>query len=284
MPGFRHRAGATKSSAPPRIVGLLGHGSRSCHDRLVLRRRLGLARLAVTLALSLSAQLMVARIAHGSNPYLEVPPGDEFSSSPAYRYANMTNDAAQAEIDRRRLPFAPETEPIVGVRLPGRLTGPMHGVWIHGTIRGPEATTVPFEILDGRLALALDDFCRVLAAHGIDELVHFSIYRPPPRASASDGFLFRHSGALAIDVASLRRSDGTWLRVEKDWPSAPGARTCGPSGRWSTEPNGRELQSLVCEAKDLRLFHYALTPHYNRAHFNHVHLEIKPGVNWLLYN
>jgi hypothetical protein len=38
----------------------------------------------------------------------------------------------------------------------------------------------------------------------------------------------------------------------------------------------------VCEAKDLRLFHAILTPHFNRAHSDHLHLEIKPDTAWFL--
>ena len=37
----------------------------------------------------------------------------------------------------------------------------------------------PWEIVDCRLALALDDFAEQLAAHDIVTVVHLSMYRPP---------------------------------------------------------------------------------------------------------
>jgi hypothetical protein len=40
------------------------------------------------------------------------------------------------------------------------------------------------------------------------------------------------------------------------------------------------LRSVVCEAIDSQLFQVVLTPHHDRAHENHVHLELKPEVNW----
>jgi hypothetical protein len=40
----------------------------------------------------------------------------------------------------------------------------------------------------------------------------------------------------------------------------------------------------VCEASDLGVFTYVLTPNYDAAHVDHFHMEIKPGVRWFLYH
>jgi hypothetical protein len=40
----------------------------------------------------------------------------------------------------------------------------------------------------------------------------------------------------------------------------------------------------VCEATDERLFHFALTPDFDAAHADHVHLEIKPATRWFIVN
>jgi hypothetical protein len=37
---------------------------------------------------------------------------------------------------------------------------------------------------------------------------------------------------------------------------------------------------MVCAAVSADLFQVVLTPHYDRAHGNHVHLEVVPGVPW----
>jgi hypothetical protein len=36
----------------------------------------------------------------------------------------------------------------------------------------------------------------------------------------------------------------------------------------------------VCQAVENSLFQVVLTPHHDRAHENHVHLELKPEVSW----
>ena len=34
------------------------------------------------------------------------------------------------------------------------------------------------------------------------------------------------------------------------------------------------MRSLVCDAAEQKLFQLVLTPHYNDAHANHIHLEV----------
>ena len=58
----------------------------------------------------------------------------------------------------------------------------------------------------------------------------------------------------------------------------------GAGARHLHDAKGRELQSILCEAADERLFTYMLTPHFNKAHADHMHLEVKPGVKWFLVN
>jgi hypothetical protein len=217
---------------------------------------------------------------YASNPYLEVPPAAEMLAAPAYVYANASNDELRALIAARELPFAELSEPVAGVRMPGRLTGPLHGVWVHGT-EPAHAADSPFEIIDGRLALALADFCKMLAEAGIVELLHYTILRPVASATAP---LMRHSGALAIDLGAVKHRDGQWLRVKRDWSPAIGAQTCGAGARVIESEAGQQLRSWVCQARQRGLFHYALSPHFNVAHADHVHLELKPGVKWFLYN
>ncbi|HSC88151.1 MAG TPA: hypothetical protein VLC09_12800, partial [Polyangiaceae bacterium] len=140
-------------------------------------RRLGLACLLGCLA--------TAPCALASNKFLEIPPEQEATSSRAYHYANLTNEETLAELDRRQIPYE-RIDPVPGVRLPIRLTGRLRGVWIHSVLPPEQRKTTPFEILDGRLALALDDFCGILAAHGFVEVVHFTMYRPPHDGPADE--------------------------------------------------------------------------------------------------
>jgi len=131
----------------------------------------------VLLTLSLSAGLFSPRPADAASPLLVIPPREEAEATAAYRYANMTNEEALAELDRRSIPYV-AAEPVVGVRAPVRLTGRLHGVYIHSALPLDQRATTIFEILDARLALALDDFAAVLEKHDIDEVVHYTMYRP----------------------------------------------------------------------------------------------------------
>jgi hypothetical protein len=233
---------------------------------------------------ALALLLLTAAAARASNKHLEVPSEAEATRSPAYRYANAADEQLLAELAARGIPHERVSPTPAGVRLPLRLTGPLHGVHVHSTLPPEQRRHSPFEIMDARLALALDDLCRILAQHAIVELVHFTIYRPPSSRSDASAPQTRHPGGMAIDIGALRKRTGQWLTVGKHWSPQIGAKTCGAGARRLEPEQGRELVSLVCEAADQRVFHYMLTPHFNAAHADHLHLEIKPGVKWFLYH
>jgi hypothetical protein len=208
---------------------------------------------------------------------------DDPKSTPAYRYANLERSACLDELTRRTIPFT-ALEAARGVLAPVRLTGPVHGVAVHSGIPVSQRATSPIEIFDCRLVLALDDFAALLASHDIVEVIHMSVYRPPPSRRWPAGRVGqRHDGALALDAGIFVRRDGTQLNVEKDFHGRIGARTCGPNtGPWPATPEAIELRRIVCEAADAHLFNVELTPDYNRPHRNHLHLEITPKVSWFL--
>lgn len=221
---------------------------------------------------------------HAANRYLEVPPVETATASRAYQYANLSNEEAFAELARRNIPYEAAEPRWGGVRAPIRLTGPLHGVQIHGVLPPEQRRQSPYEILDARLALALDDFCALLASHDIVEIVHLTMYRPAGELSEQLAPLTRHPGGMAIDVGGLRKRNGRLLAVGPHWTPSIGSKTCGSGGRELKTRPGKELLSLVCEAADLRIFHYILTPHFDDAHADHLHLEIKPEVKWFLVN
>jgi hypothetical protein len=218
------------------------------------------------------------------NAYLEVPDRAYAERTLAYHYANLAEEDALAELARRRIDWVPAMPPVPGVRTPIRLTGGLRGVAVHSSLPPAERAGSPFEILDARLALALDDFCALLARHDVVELVHYTMYRPPTEPKADGQKQIRHPAGLAIDVGALRKHDGTWLAVGPHWPSNIGAKTCGDGALEHWKREARELASIVCETKDLRIFHFALTPDFNADHADHVHLEIKPGAHWFIVN
>jgi hypothetical protein len=390
-------------------------------------------------------------VALAASPYTEAPPHEEVVASPAHQYANMSNDDAFAELDRRGIKYT-RVDPIGTVRAPIRLDGPLQGVHIHSALPENERAGSVFEILDARLALALDDYAVILARHDVVELVHYTMYRPnmpapgspeekaylaaqkkaqkeaapkkrargakgdkdeandkvaaaparsgkkesAPRdakpskerpakvggdkptlakgdkptkgtkrtasekrkdvdlpeeplcghdhhtpgdhAAHSDDDLAkggvvaaaspkkrepaqarpgsrvrglkepksakkvigpkganvghgkwappgtRHPAGLAIDVGILRKSDGTALNVATHWRGKIGEKTCGADAPVPETEEAKEMRALVCEAKDAQIFTYALTPNFDAPHFDHFHMELKPGVEWFLYH
>jgi hypothetical protein len=234
--------------------------------------------------LALVCALALADRASASNRYLEVPAESVATASRAHQYANLTNAEAFAALDRRSIAYRVAAPPWPGVRAPIRLAGPLHGVTIHGVLPPEQRANSPYEILDARLALALDDFCALLASHDIVEILHMTMYRPAGNIPGGPLAQMRHPGGMAIDIGGLRKRSGRWLGVGPHWTASVGSKTCGQGARELKSRPARELVSIVCEASDLRIFHYMLTPHFDAAHADHLHLEIKPGVKWFLVN
>jgi len=211
-------------------------------------------------------------------------------AAPAVHYGSLDRATCESELTRRNIQFTPVAE-ARGVLAPVRLTGPLHGVTYHSALPARQRATSPYDILDCRLVLALDDFSQILAKHDIVEVIHFSVYRPatsPVRRSRADGprvqtLAHQHAGALAIDAGWFKKRDGTVLQVERDFHGRIGTKTCGPgTGPSPATPDARELRSIVCDAADARLFNVELTPDYNWPHRNHFHLEVTPQARWFL--
>jgi hypothetical protein len=93
----------------------------------------------------------------------------------------------------------------------------------------------------------------------------------------------RHPAGLAIDVGMLRKSDGRLLSIANHFGGRIGANTCGSDATLPSSAEGRELWSIVCEAKQAGIFSHVLTPNYDAAHVDHLHMEIKPGSRLAFY-
>jgi hypothetical protein len=214
---------------------------------------------------------------------LDAPaPASSPGTPAATRYGALDRATCEAELGRRKIAFERVAE-ARGVIAPVRLAGTIAGIDFHSMLPRAQRRTSPYEIYDCRLVLALDDWARVLARHDVVEVVHYSVYRPPPAKQVLRGPGRRHSGALAIDAAIFRTRDGQTLNVEKDFHGRIGGKPCAPTATSNTLPGAAlELRKIVCEAADAQLFNVVLTPDYNRPHRNHFHLEVTAGVRWVL--
>lgn len=205
---------------------------------------------------------------------------DDAPETPAVRYAALSPDECKAELKRRAIPYQEETAK--GVLVPVRLTGPLHGVTYRTDLKDEERATTPWEIADCRLVLALDDFAAIIEQHDVVEVRHYSMHRAAPKSWPEDKIGKQHIGGLALDAARFIKKDGSYLDVLEHFKGRIGAKTCGPKARKVKTAEAIELREIVCSAVDAQLFNVILTPDHNRAHRNHFHLEVTPGVSWML--
>lgn len=216
---------------------------------------------------------LVPRLPASASTGKGVPP-KQFSlfavpeGSPVLAYAALTRDACEGELKRRSIPFT-RADDVAGVRAPVRLAGPIHGVGIHSPLPVAQRARSRLDLIDCRLALALDDFAAALAARGIVEVVHLSAYRSKTEGGCTVKYPGeQHCAALAVDVASFAKKDGSKLVVDRDFHGKVGALTCATGA-----PPPNELWDIACSAAG-KQFQVVLTPNWNAEHHNHLHLEL----------
>ncbi|QQR91649.1 MAG: extensin family protein [Myxococcales bacterium] len=133
-------------------------------------------------------------------------------------------------------------------------------------------------ILDCRLALAILAWSPILRGAGVIGIEHFSIYRPGATVAGTSK-QSGHATGLAIDLSYLRFEEDTSLNVLDHWETYK--RNTPPCASYPEQSEANRLfRDLVCEAFHRGLFQVVLTPHFNKAHRNHVHLELVPEVDW----
>jgi hypothetical protein len=190
-------------------------------------------------------------------------------------YAALDRDACEAELRQRGVAFD-RGEVTAGVLAPIRLRGPLHGVAAHSNVPAQHRARSRQELIDCRLALSLDDFAADLAARDIIDLEWASAYRPRSELGCTAKYRGeQHCAALAVDVTSFGRRDGTRLVVSRDFHGKLGTLTCG-----GAEAPRNDLWSIACEAAG-REFQVVLTPNWNADHHDHLHLELTVH-DWVL--
>lgn len=205
----------------------------------------------------------------------------DVTKTPAYRYGVLSDSDCITELTARKIAFTREAT-TRGVRSPVRLTGPLRGVTFKTDLPDKQRATTPWEIGDCRLILAMDDFAQILAPKDIVTVVHYSMYRTPPKGDG-DKQGTRHPGALALDAARFITKTGTIYDVDKHWNGKIDAPTCGPSAAPNpVTAEATAIRAILCETVDQKLFNVVLTPNYNKPHKNHFHLEVTAGVKWFL--
>ncbi len=146
-------------------------------------------------------------------------------------------------------------------------------VWLEPVIRGVgfvpgriEAAPQPM-LASCSLALALDWMSQMLAEAGVVTVVHLGSYGC--RFIAGTDILSEHARARALDVAAVRRVEGSVYTVSSDWEQhQPVPATAA----------GAFLRQLVSNLFEAGVFNIVLTPDFNADHHDHFHLDLTPGV------
>lgn len=92
-------------------------------------------------------------------------------------------------------------------------------------------------------------------------VVHYGTYSCRRIYAQSEGPPSEHASANALDVAGFRLADGETVWVEQSWADP------GPKGAFL-----RQVRDDAC-----RVFITVLSPDYNAAHANHLHLDMGGG-------
>jgi hypothetical protein len=205
-----------------------------------------------------------------------------WATSPAVRYSNLSDVACLGELAARGVGFE-ALPPVRGVRTPIRFQGELRGVRFVARVPPEARGRTTEEIVDCRLALALDDLAGIARAHGVTAIHYFSAFRPKLESTSERGAA-RHGGALAFDLERVDRpmDRGGPLDVRADWTAVRDEAPCPPASRRAGPGRERDLRALFCAIDDARLFNVMLTPNYDADHGNHLHLEVRRGVRWRL--
>jgi len=191
------------------------------------------------------------------------------SNAPATRNANLSPAACRSLVQKKKLPVKRDGRPTPGVATALRFTGPLHGVTF--LTAGWKS---PFGVMDCRLVLAFDELAELLVAHDVTQVHIGTIYRKNSKLGGKKPS--QHAHALAADIVAFKLADGRMLEVERDFSGELGTPPCGPGSRVFPESTEAvALRNLVCDVAQSGLFTYMLTPNYNQAHHDHLHVDIK---------
>ncbi len=205
-----------------------------------------------------------------------MPSTSELAKGAAMTRANLSEGDCRNRLKESELPFERHRGPAKGIANPVRVVAPIHGV----TFQVPPKST-SFGLLDCRLALTLEDFARVLSEHDVVQVRIDNFYRRGARLPTKRHRRSQHAYGLAADVVSFTLRDGRVLDIEADWHGDRGQAVCGETSAVADEDEkGVLLRNLVCAIARTGMFHHILTPNYDRAHRNHLHLDIKRDNAW----
>ena len=138
-----------------------------------------------------------------------------------------------------------------------------------------------FSVMDCRLVVALIGLRPVFEKYDIQTVNHMRVHAPGARIGGR-GKVSGHHFGLAIDIARIEMADNENYEVIRDWKDRRHqVEVCKAPDDESEKQS--VLRKFICDIAEQDLFHWILTPHYNKAHYDHFHIEIRDGAGYLLF-
>jgi len=161
------------------------------------------------------------------------------------------------------------------VKTPILVTSPIGGVWYKHTGKSKKHS-----VMDCRLTLSLIGISSVLKEFDVKEIHHMRAHSSGARIGGGGNTSGHHYG-LALDISKIITSDGEQLEIVKDWQDRRHRAEVCKSNDDDSEKQLR-LRNFICQIDQQEVFSWILTPHYNKAHYDHFHVEVRPGEGRIL--
>jgi hypothetical protein len=120
------------------------------------------------------------------------------------------------------------------------------------------------------LALSLEKTAKYLEGQGITKVIHWGTYNC--RVISGTNTLSQHGLANAIDLRGFITGAGLYWTVLKDWEK-------GKSFPVTTA--GKFLKTFAMTMFQQNVYNIILTPDYNAAHADHLHVDLTPGSKFM---
>jgi hypothetical protein len=147
-------------------------------------------------------------------------------------------------------------------------------VWILEGVDGvalldSAGTPTPRVLTSCESALAIALTIRDVSPDGVNGLRHYGSYAC--RNIAGSSSISQHAYADAFDISGFEFQDGTVWNLVDDWEY--GSSPSSEAGAW--------LYAAPYRWHDGRYWNIILTPNYNVDHYNHYHVDLTPGSDYI---
>ena len=191
------------------------------------------------------------------------------------RLIDMTEAQCFEFLDKHNIEYKRLTK-TGAVKYPVRILSPIEGI-NYRHIAGSKK----YSVMDCRLVVALAGIAPVLKEFGITDISHMRAHSHGARVGGK-GRTSGHHYALALDIARLTTDDGETMEIKKDWSDQ--RKDVDPCLEGDDDSDEQTtLRNITCKIAEQDIFHWILTPHYNKAHHDHLHIEIREHVSDMLF-